>query len=182
MIAACSPMCSCSTSSSAGRSYTFTFAEVLLVLGMFLAPPGHLIMGRLVGELCVLTLKERQPLRKVALNLAMFYAECVVLVVVHQALGGGLVDRPATGLGLCLRSGDRLAEMVGFFTVATGDPLARRPVRPAADRLRRSVDRSGQHQPRADRAGSCWRTARGRRSSSPGSPCSCSSPIGRTRR
>ncbi len=99
------------------EAYTFTFAEVLLVLGMFLAPPGHLIIGRLIGELVVLTLKERQPLRKVALNLSMFYAECSALILIHQLLGGDLsIEHPVAWIGAL--AAVVAAEMVGFLTVA----------------------------------------------------------------
>ena len=99
------------------EAYTFTFAEVLLVLGMFLAPPGQLIVGRLVGEVVVLVILERQQLRKVMLNLSMFYGECVVLLLLHYSIAGHLsIDRPlawAAALPAVVA-----AEMVGFLTVA----------------------------------------------------------------
>jgi diguanylate cyclase (GGDEF)-like protein len=66
--------------------YTFTFSEIPLVLGLFLASPMHLIIGRLVGELIFLTVKSRQPFRKWSLNIASFLGECAVAVVVAQGL------------------------------------------------------------------------------------------------
>lgn len=100
------------------ETYTFTFAEVVLVLGLFLAPPGHLIVGRLLGELGVLALKERQSPRKIALNLASFYAECAVMLVGFGALAGGRsIEQPVAwllALGAVI-----VAELVGFLTVGT---------------------------------------------------------------
>ena len=66
--------------------YTFTFGEIVLVLGLFFATPLSLIVGRLVGELLFLTLREHQPLRKLAMNLSAIFAETVVLLTVQQAL------------------------------------------------------------------------------------------------
>ncbi len=77
--------------------YTFTFSEVTLILGLFLASPLSLVIGRLVGEAAFLILKERQPARKLTLNLASFLGECVVLLTVFQALGQFRdVNLPAT--------------------------------------------------------------------------------------
>ena len=71
------------------EAVTFTFSEVVLVLGLFLASPWALVIGRLVGEGAVLVGKERQPLRKTGLNLASSLAELTTLFVVHDLLGGG---------------------------------------------------------------------------------------------
>ncbi len=68
--------------------YSFTFSEVPLVLGLFLAEPRDLLVGRMVGELLYLVLRERQPARKVVLNLASFLAETTTLLLVFDALGG----------------------------------------------------------------------------------------------
>ena len=75
---------------------TFTFSEVLLVLGLFLASPVSLLVGRVVGETLVFALKERQPARKTAVNLASSIAEITTLLLVHELLGGGTdVTEPA---------------------------------------------------------------------------------------
>jgi diguanylate cyclase (GGDEF)-like protein len=65
--------------------YTFTFSEIPLVLGLFLANPIALIAGRLLGELAFLVIKERQAPRKVALNLSSFLTETTVLLAVAHA-------------------------------------------------------------------------------------------------
>ncbi len=79
--------------------YSFTFTEVPLVLGLFFAQPRDLLIGRLVGELLYLVVRERQPARKVVLNLASFLAEVTVLLLVYDALGGRrVVTDPADWL------------------------------------------------------------------------------------
>src|SRR5262245_28891371 len=42
------------------EAHTFTFSEVPLVLGLLFAGPASLIVGRLVGETGILTIRERQ--------------------------------------------------------------------------------------------------------------------------
>ena len=70
--------------------YSFTFSEMPMVLGLFLADPRDLILGRLLGELVYLVVRERQPVRKLALNLAAFLGETTVLLGVHRLLHGSL--------------------------------------------------------------------------------------------
>jgi diguanylate cyclase (GGDEF)-like protein len=97
--------------------YTFTFSEIPLVLGLFLASPLQLIAGRLVGEALFLIVKERQPPRKLCLNLASFFGECVVLLGVFQLLEGQRsVDQPTMWVralvAICL------ADLLSFVIVA----------------------------------------------------------------
>jgi diguanylate cyclase (GGDEF)-like protein len=107
--------------------YTFTFSEIVLVLGLFFATPLGLIAGRLGGELLYLTVRERQPLRKLAMNLSAFFAETVVLLTVQQALLGEMdIRHPLSWLVALLAV--IAAEVVGFAAIATavrwhGGPL-----------------------------------------------------------
>ncbi len=107
--------------------YTFTFSEIVLVLGLFFATPLGLVVGRLGGEFLFLTIRERQPLRKLVLNLSAFFAETVVLLTVQQALLGEMnVLQPASWLVALVAV--VAAEIVGFAVVATavkwhGGPL-----------------------------------------------------------
>ncbi len=109
------------------ETYTFTFSEIVLVLGLFFATPLSLIAGRLAGELIFLTVRERQPLRKLAVNLSAFFAETVVLLTVQQALIGELdALQPLSWLVALVAV--VAAEVVGFIAVATavrwhGGPL-----------------------------------------------------------
>ncbi|MCU1388781.1 MAG: putative Diguanylate cyclase/phosphodiesterase [Ilumatobacteraceae bacterium] len=97
--------------------YTFTFSEIPLVIGLLLASPLHLIVGRLIGELIFLTVKERQPLRKLSLNLSSFFGECVVMLLCFQLLHGErTIDQPA--MWLRALAAVFLADLLGFVVVA----------------------------------------------------------------
>ncbi|MCU1392494.1 MAG: putative Diguanylate cyclase/phosphodiesterase [Ilumatobacteraceae bacterium] len=97
--------------------YTFTFSEIPLVVGLLLASPLHLIIGRLVGEAVFLIVKERQPLRKLSLNLSSFFGECVVLLLCYQLLHGvRTMEQPTMwlrALGAVV-----VADLLGFMVVA----------------------------------------------------------------
>jgi diguanylate cyclase (GGDEF)-like protein len=97
--------------------YTFTLSEIPLVLGAYLASPVHLIVGRLVGELAVLVLHERQPIRKLAFNLATFYGECVALLIVFDLLSStSVLSSPrAWGAGFVAIL---VADTLGFSSIA----------------------------------------------------------------
>lgn len=112
--------------------YTFTFGEMVLILGLFFASPVSLIVGRLVGELLFLTLRERQPLRKLVMNLSSILAETVVLLTVQQALLAEMDIRHPVSWAVALVA-VIAAEMVGYAAVATavrwhGGPLTFRSI------------------------------------------------------
>jgi diguanylate cyclase (GGDEF)-like protein len=112
--------------------YTFTFSEIPLVLGLFLASPLQLILGRLLGEAVFLAIKERQGLEKLALNMASFFSECVVLLAVYDLIGSGrTIEQPRAWfealVAICA------ADLVGFVVVAKairwhGGPLQLRSI------------------------------------------------------
>jgi diguanylate cyclase (GGDEF)-like protein len=109
------------------ETYTFTFAELVLVLGLFFATPLGLLVGRLGGELFFLTVRERQPLRKLVLNLSAFFAETVVLLMVQQALLPEMEAREPLAWLVALTA-VVAAELVGYAAVASavrwhGGPL-----------------------------------------------------------
>ncbi|MCB2223504.1 MAG: bifunctional diguanylate cyclase/phosphodiesterase [Actinobacteria bacterium] len=68
--------------------HTVTLSDVPLVLGLALASPGALIVGRLLGGLAVSVAQRRDPW-KVVFNAAMHYLETVVAVLVLHAVAGG---------------------------------------------------------------------------------------------
>ncbi len=109
------------------ETYTFTFSEIVLVVGLYFATPLGLVIGRLIGETIFLTARERQPLRKLVMNLSAFFAETVVLLTVQQALIDEMdVTRPQSWLVALVAVIS--AEVVGFAAVATavrwhGGPL-----------------------------------------------------------
>jgi diguanylate cyclase (GGDEF)-like protein len=100
------------------ETYTFTFSEVVLVIGLFFASPLHFIAGRLLGELVFLSLRERQAVRKLVTNLAVYFIESVVLLTIQQALRPALdIQQPAGWLvALIAVIG---AELVGYAAIAT---------------------------------------------------------------
>ena len=112
--------------------YTFTFSEVVLVLGLLLADPIHLVIGRFVGEAIFLVVRERQTPRKLALNLSAFLAETTVLLSVHRMLGAPTeVADPRTWLVVFVSVA--IADFVGFVLVFQvvrwhGAPIALRSI------------------------------------------------------
>ena len=114
------------------EKYTFTFSEVALVLGLLLADPWHLVLGRLAGEVVFLVVKQRQRPEKLLLNLAAFLAETVVLLGVHRLLGGSVaITRPSTWLIMLV--GIAAADLIGFVIVFLvvrwhGAPIAFRSI------------------------------------------------------
>lgn len=114
------------------ETYTFTLSEIVLVLGLFFATPMALIGGRLLGEFLFLTIRERQPIRKLVVNLSAFLAETVVLVGVQQTLLGSLDAREPVSWLVALIA-VVAAELVGFAAVATavrwhGGPITFRSI------------------------------------------------------
>ena len=77
------------------EAHSFSFAEVPLVLGLFLASPADLLVARLLGEAAALLFHPRQPPLKILLNLSNFVSECVVaLVIFHSVFGTPAATRP----------------------------------------------------------------------------------------
>ena len=74
---------------------TVSLSEVPLVLGLFLASPWALVVGRLIGSVVCLVLHRKQRGVKLVLNLMIFAAETTAALVVFRAL---LPDGP-TGPG-----------------------------------------------------------------------------------
>ena len=68
---------------------TFTFAEIPLVIGLFLSSPLPVLMARLVGTFLVLVLVTRQMPRKMLLNITITGAECIVAFLVFDVVSGG---------------------------------------------------------------------------------------------
>ena len=107
--------------------FSFTFSEIVLVLGLFLTSPVHLVIGRLAGELAYVAWR-REPWRKVGLNLATSLAELTTLLLVCRSLGG--VDDPMhPGQWLVSLAGVVAADLVGFAVVYAVIRLHGGPIR-----------------------------------------------------
>ena len=114
------------------ETYTFTFSEIPLLLGLFLASPLQLVLGRLLGEALFLALREKQPPRKMALNLASFFAETTTMLAVYRFLGASSeIVRPINWLAALASVG--AADLVGYVVVFCvvrwhGAPMAFRQI------------------------------------------------------
>jgi diguanylate cyclase (GGDEF)-like protein len=111
---------------------TFTFSEVVLVLGLFFASPLGLVAGRLVGEAAHLVARGQRTPGKVLVNLGVALTETVTLLVVYNGLGGaGDILRPTEWL-LALTA-VAVADLVGYSMVIAalrwhGEPVALGPI------------------------------------------------------
>ena len=68
---------------------TVSISELPLVLGLFLASPGQLLLGRLAGSVAVFLLHRRAPGLKTAWNLALVTLQTAVAVALFHLLAGG---------------------------------------------------------------------------------------------
>lgn len=73
---------------SGGEAHSLTFIEVAYVVGLALAAPHDLVLGRVLGGVVVLVLVRRQSLAKLITNVCMFAAEAAVAGAVFRALLG----------------------------------------------------------------------------------------------
>ncbi len=63
------------------ETHSFSLIEIPLVLGLFLATPVSLLVGQFIGAALVLAIHRRQPVRKLAFNLASFAFSTSVAIV-----------------------------------------------------------------------------------------------------
>jgi diguanylate cyclase (GGDEF)-like protein len=72
------------------ESLSFSLSEIPLVLGLYFSSPIDVVIAQLIGVSLALSLHRRQPLMKLAFNLAnLSLAATVALVVFRLTLGGG---------------------------------------------------------------------------------------------
>jgi diguanylate cyclase (GGDEF)-like protein len=70
------------------EAQTVSLSEIPLALGLFFASPATLVVGRLVGAVCVFVIYRRQPPLKVAYNAALTFADTAVALVVYRLVLG----------------------------------------------------------------------------------------------
>ena len=68
------------------QGQTISLSEIPLVVGLFLAAPVALVVGKVVGSLAAMVVHRRSPLVKVTFNLALHVAEASVAVAVFRTL------------------------------------------------------------------------------------------------
>ncbi len=104
---------------SRGEAHSLTFTEVAFVLGLGLADPGALILGRAVGGVMVLVLVRRQSLPKLMTNAAMFAAEAAVASLVFRTVLGHATPPEIRGW-LAYISAMLSSHAVGILVVSVG--------------------------------------------------------------
>lgn len=99
-------------------SHSLSLTEIPLVLGLLLASPIALIIGRLVGSAVALGFRRQQTPIKLAFNLTLFYLETTLSLVVFRAvLGSG---RPLDPVGwLATLAGVSVMVVLGLALVIT---------------------------------------------------------------
>ena len=68
------------------QTHTFSVVEIPIVMGMFLAAPGSVVIARILGAGTALALHRRQPPAKLAFNLGMFSLETSLALLAFRAL------------------------------------------------------------------------------------------------
>jgi diguanylate cyclase (GGDEF)-like protein len=82
------------------QARTVSVSELPLVLGLFLASPVHLLLGRLAGSVAIFLVHRRAPGLKTAWNLAMVSLQTAVAVALFHLLAGGReASNPLVWLG-----------------------------------------------------------------------------------
>jgi diguanylate cyclase (GGDEF)-like protein len=114
------------------NAHSLTLNEIPLVAGLFLLPPTHFILARLIGAAVPLAWRNRRSLRKLAFNLAQYALEAATVVVVYQlALGQAapLSPRGWLAVGLAVVASDLLCTVLITLVIA-----AHTGTRPQLDR------------------------------------------------
>jgi diguanylate cyclase (GGDEF)-like protein len=70
------------------EAQTVSISELPLVVGLFLAEPGELVLGRLIGSIAVIVLVRRSSALKTSFNVALFATEALVALAVFHTLAG----------------------------------------------------------------------------------------------
>jgi diguanylate cyclase (GGDEF)-like protein len=109
------------------QTHSFTLSEIPLVVGFFFTAPWGLIAGRLIGHLAYRVFVRRQPVIKLAFNLANFAAETAAAVFVFRVLGSysnPLDERSWLIILLAVAVGDciSLASVSSVIRWTGGDP------------------------------------------------------------
>ena len=117
-------------------AYSISLSEIPLVLGLVFAAPGALIMGRVVGAASALLVHRRQGGVKLVFNLALFYLETCVAVLVYRALVGerGVIE-PQAWAGAIIAA--LVLHLLSAVTVTAAISLHERRLQ--SDLLRRAI-------------------------------------------
>ena len=71
---------------------SISISEIPLVIGLFYASPGELLVARIVGPALIVIFYRRQTALKAVFNISLFYADAAVALAAFRIIGGGSVD------------------------------------------------------------------------------------------
>ncbi|MGZ4537286.1 MAG: putative bifunctional diguanylate cyclase/phosphodiesterase [Nocardioidaceae bacterium] len=103
------------------NAYSLTLNEIPLVVGLFLVPPTHFVLARVVGAAAPLAWRNRRSLRKLSFNLAQYALEAGTVVAVYHLLLG---DAPSLGprgwlaVGVAVVTSDLLGTVLITLAIA----------------------------------------------------------------
>jgi signal transduction histidine kinase/CheY-like chemotaxis protein len=100
---------------------TLTLSEIPLVLGLFLAAPEDLVVGRVVGAVIALAIatRSRQRPAKLAFNVALYALETAGAVAIFRALAPASADGLTTGACLAAVAAVLVPVATGALLVGT---------------------------------------------------------------
>jgi signal transduction histidine kinase/CheY-like chemotaxis protein len=100
---------------------TFTLSEIPLVLGLFLAAPEDLVLGRVLGAVIALAIatRSRQRPAKLTFNVALYALEAAGAVAIFQALAPASADGLTTGAFLAAVAAVLVPVAIGALLVGT---------------------------------------------------------------
>jgi len=107
-------------------AHTIAIGEVPLVLGLFFATPGALVVARLLGSAAALALHRRQRPVKLVFNLALFVAETAAAVTVFDLVRGG-ADLMSSRVVVAALSAALLASLASSLWIAVAATVAGQP-------------------------------------------------------
>ena len=101
-------------------AHSFTLSEIPLVIGLFVMAPPDLILAQIVGTGLAL-IRRRQPIRKLAFNVANRWLSACACVTIFAAIAGpGIAGRPLSWLAAFVAAGcATLLETVAILAVMT---------------------------------------------------------------
>jgi diguanylate cyclase (GGDEF)-like protein len=103
------------------NAHSLTLNEIPLVVGLFIMPPTHFVLARVLGAAIPLAWRNRRSLRKLAFNLAQYALEAATVVVLYQLVLGDsapLSPRGWLAVGAAVVTSDLLGTMLITLVIA----------------------------------------------------------------
>ena len=103
------------------NAHSLTLNEIPLVVGLFIMPPTHYVLARVLGAAVPLAWRNRRSLRKLAFNLAQYALEAATVVVLYQLVLGDaapLSPRGWLAVGAAVVTSDLLGTLLITLVIA----------------------------------------------------------------